>query len=140
MFTKTSALLALLPLLKANAYLFPSIQHGCTNRPMNDHEGYDSLTAAMGTDLDGGAQVDPHKRVFKYTGGDHPDPNNAGALLAVCNYAGNSQGGSRAEIDYFNYLMDAYCGSYMSGWVYVPDWDKTYWRSTNPGDDFCNNL
>lgn len=136
MYAKASILLALLPLI--NAALWEGEQWACTNRAINDHAGYDAATQSLGSDLNVGGQVSPHKRILKTTGGG--DANNPGALLAMCNYAQNSQGGSSAEVDYFNSIMDSRCGLYQSGWVYIPAWDKTYWRSTNPDDDVCGNL
>lgn len=61
-------------------------------------------------------------------------------LLAVCNYGGAGSNWSHDpdEIDQFNGIMDSKCGQYQSGWVYIPDWDKTYWRDIHD-TQVCTN-
>lgn len=61
-------------------------------------------------------------------------------VLAVCNYGAKGYVWSHDpdEIDQFNGLMDAKCGQWQSGWVYIPEWDKTYWRDTSD-KSICTN-
>jgi len=64
---------------------------------------------------------------------------NKDTLLAVCLYDQDSIAGSAAEIDTFNSIMDRQCGAWKAGYVFIKNWNKTYWRTTW-GEEVCGNL
>jgi hypothetical protein len=64
---------------------------------------------------------------------------NRDTLLAVCLYDQVYIAGSGGEISTFNFVMDRQCGAWRSGYVFIRDWNKTYWRTTW-GEEVCGNL
>lgn len=110
---------------------FPNPQYGCTWRYISDHNAYTSIQNLFTAYLNSGLQVSGHTVHYVQTDN---------TVLALCNYSDNPQGGSGDEINDFNSYLDTYCGSWETGWVFINDWAKTYWRSTVPGDDICSNI
>jgi hypothetical protein len=47
--------------------------------------------------------------------------------------------GSYDEINQFNVQMDNTCGAWKSGYIFIKDWNKTYWRTTW-GEEVCGNI
>jgi hypothetical protein len=64
---------------------------------------------------------------------------NKDTLLAICFYNYNAIAGSAAEIDTFNAEMDRQCGAWHSGYIFIKNWNKTYWRTTW-GEEVCANI
>ncbi|KAF2107314.1 hypothetical protein BDV96DRAFT_653904 [Lophiotrema nucula] len=128
------------PLIEENVAKrdFPSNPRGsCTGRtiPGPQDNSYSVVQNCLGTWLNqnsGGDIGDPYNRggVFYCRQGD--------TLLAVCLYDQQYIAGSPAEIQTFNGIMDQDCGSWRSGYVFIKDWNKTYWRTTW-GEEICGN-
>jgi hypothetical protein len=110
--------------------LFPSYTDGCTGYDISNHDEYTADQNYMDSALDGGLLV-PGQSIYYVTSGN--------TILALCNYSNNAQGGNSGEIAAFNGIMDRYCGSWRSGWVFIGPWNKTYWRTVT-GDGICTNI
>jgi hypothetical protein len=96
---------------------FPSQQVSCTKRDISDHYDYSVVQNCLGTWL--------NQHTGKYYNDNTVYYCRAGnTLLAICNYPATVYGSS-GEIDNFNAIMDSHCGSWKSGYVWIPDWNKT---------------
>jgi hypothetical protein len=97
---------------------FPSQQPVCTGRDIPNHYDYSVVQNCLGTWLNKNTDVleGATSTVYYCRSGD--------TLLAICNYPYNLYGSS-AELEVFNSVMDRTCGAWRSGYVWIPDWNKS---------------
>lgn len=95
---------------------FPSQQVSCTGRDINDHHDYSVVQNCLSAWLDKNSGTGSYTTVFYCRAGD--------TLLAICNYPYTIYG-STGEIQDFNNVMDRQCGSWRSGFIWIPDWNKS---------------
>jgi hypothetical protein len=97
---------------------FPSQQPVCTGRDIPSHYDYSVVQNCLGTWLN------KHTDVYEGLGSIVYYCRSGDTLLAICNYPADVYGSS-AELEVFNSVVDRTCGAWRSGYVWIPDWNKS---------------
>jgi len=102
--------------------------YGSTGRLFPNHDDYNACTNDMKVWANNGGSIGPHN---------HGWIRHNQAILMLCNYSGNAQGGYAWEVDVFNGLMDGAFGAWRTGWSHLDGPNKTWWRDIDGATNFC---